>query len=91
MVRDYLLSIIGKSMKVVGNINQNYSEEWSSHIHGILSAAKEGFGCSGRAESTPVETLVFSFSLFLQWYVYFHPPEQQSQFHRLKRKNNNKS
>lgn len=52
MVRDYMLSIMGESMKVVGNINQNYSEEWSSHIHGILSAAKEGFGCSGRAEST---------------------------------------
>lgn len=64
MVRDYMLSIMGESMKAVGNINQNYSEEWSSHIHGILSAAKEGFGCSGRAESTPMETLGF-LSLFV--------------------------
>lgn len=59
MVWDSLLSKMGKSMKVAENINQNYSEEWRSHIHGILSAAKEGFGCSGRAESTPLETLGF--------------------------------
>lgn len=55
MVWKYLLCIMGKSTKVVENVNQNYSEEWNSHIHGVLSAAKECFSCHGRDESTPTE------------------------------------
>jgi len=31
---------MGKSRRVAENVNQNYAEEWSSHIHGILSTAR---------------------------------------------------
>lgn len=71
VVRDYLLFIMGKSMKVIENINQR-CEEWSGYIHGILSAARKCFNCCGMAESSPMETLGF-LSLFvpLQQFVYF--------------------
>lgn len=55
MFLNYLLFILGKSTKVIENVNQNYSEEWSSHIQGFLSAATECSSCSGRAEGTPME------------------------------------
>lgn len=46
----------GKSRKIAENINQDYAEEWNSHIQGILSIAKECFNRGGRDESSSMET-----------------------------------
>lgn len=62
MVWKYLLCIMGKSTKVVENVNQNYSEEWNSHIHGVLLAAKSALAVMGGMKA-PQRNIRFSFSL----------------------------
>lgn len=57
MVWNYLLCIMGNSTKVVENVNQNCSGEWSSHVQGVLSFTAVG----GRA--VPQWNMRFSFSL----------------------------
>lgn len=80
MVWNYLLFTTGKSAKVVENVNQNRSGEWSSHIHGVLSLT-----AAGGLKAPPLpRTLGFLSLCSSSSSSTFHPPEQQSCFHRLK-------
>lgn len=47
MVGDCLLFIMGKSTKAAENINQNYSEEWSSPTMGFFQQPKSALPVVG--------------------------------------------